>query len=136
VAMGGVFWVAVRDGLRRHRFKKAEATRWELNWLSNHPIQGSAAVIFKVAGNRLHTLFKQYDAHLLIPLHDSFVFEAPLELLEEVANETEKVMCRTVQDFFPTLKPRAEINLLDTSCWNKNGCSNSLEKWLATDNNK
>jgi len=118
------------SGLRRNRGIIGPPTNWELNWLSNHPIQGSAAVIFKVAGNRLAKLYERYDAHLIIPLHDSFVFEAPLNHLKVVAELTERVMCEAVQEYFPMLKPKAEINISNPDCWNK-GDLDPLGKWLA-----
>ena len=67
------------SGLKRYRAKSGEATRWERNWLTNHPVQGSAAVVFKAAGNRLDKLYQQYDARIILPLHDAFIFEAPLK---------------------------------------------------------
>ena len=55
------------SGLKRCRGKTGEATRWEKNWLTNHPVQGSAAVVFKAAGNRLDKLYPQYDARIIVP---------------------------------------------------------------------
>ena len=51
---------------------------WERNWMTNHPVQGSAAVVFKAAGNRLDRLYRACGARLVVPLHDAFVFEAPM----------------------------------------------------------
>jgi DNA polymerase-1 len=39
--------------------------------MKNHLVQGSAATVFKVAGNRLDRLYRRYDAWLLVPLHDA-----------------------------------------------------------------
>jgi DNA polymerase-1 len=103
---------------------------WELNWLGNHPIQGSAAVLFKVAGNRLTPLYEQYDAKLIIPIHDSFVFEAPLQHLSGVAELTALVMCEVVRESFPELHPKAEINIKHPECWNKEGDVGALDRWL------
>jgi DNA polymerase I len=117
-------------GLKRHRGKSGRADNWERNWLKNHPVQGSAAAVFKAAGNRLDKLYQAYDAKIIIPLHDSFIFEAPLEKLEEVAELTEKVMCYTLQEYFPELNPRVEINISRPECWNKDGDAESLERWI------
>jgi DNA polymerase-1 len=117
-------------GLRRHRAGSRQPTSWEQNWLVNHPVQGSAAVVFKAAGNRLDRLYRRYDAWLIVPLHDSFVFEAPLDVLEEVARLTERVMCEAVQEYFPQLRPRAEVNIIHPTCWNKEGHADSVEKWM------
>jgi hypothetical protein len=43
--------------------------------------RANAAVVFKTAGNRLDRLYRQYNAWLIIPLHDAFIFGAPLERL-------------------------------------------------------
>lgn len=98
--------------------------------MKNHRVQGSAAVVFKAAGNRLDRLYRQYDAWLTIPVHDAFVFEAPLEVLGTVADLTKRVMCDTVQEYFPELQPQAEVNISDPSCWNKDGHADALTKWL------
>jgi DNA polymerase I len=87
-------------------------------------------VVFKTAGNRLDRLYRQYGARLLIPLHDAFIFEAPLESLEEVTNLTARVMCETVQEYFPELRPRVEVNMQRPDCWNKEGDANALIRWL------
>ncbi|NQU63615.1 MAG: hypothetical protein HQ517_04940 [SAR324 cluster bacterium] len=118
------------SGLKRFRGKTGEANHWEKNWLTNHPVQGSAAVVFKTAGNRLDTLYQQYDARIIVPLHDSFVFEAPLTSLEKVTELTSRVMCDTLQEFFPLLRPQVEINISRPDCGNKDGKVDELEQWI------
>jgi DNA polymerase-1 len=118
-------------GLRRYRSSIGEATNWEKNWLTNHPVQGTAADLFKVAGTRLDRIYRQYDAKIIIPFHDAFVFEAPAESFEEVAKITDRVMCDTVREFFPELYPKTEANNVRPDCWNKDGDAESLVRWLA-----
>jgi DNA polymerase-1 len=118
------------SGLKRYRAKSGQATRWERNWLTNHPVQGSAAVVFKAAGNRLYRLYQQYGARIIIPLHDAFIFEAPLNELEIVAELTARVMCDTLQEYFPVLRPQVEVNISRPDCWNKDGDGEALERWL------
>ena len=98
--------------------------------MTNHPVQGSAAVVFKVAGNRLDKLYRRYDARLLVPLHDAYLFEAPLDTLQEVASLTGRVLCETVQEYFPVLQPRVETNIEYPACWNKDGRFDSVERWM------
>jgi len=123
-------YVSTMTGLKRYRGKTGASDSWERNWMTNHPVQGSAAVVFKAAGNRLDKLYRRYDARIIIPVHDAFIFEAPLENLEEVANLTERVMCDTLQEYFPKLQPKAEVNITRPDCWNKEGNTDDLDKWI------
>ncbi len=118
------------SGLKRYRAKNGEASRWERNWLTNHPVQGSAAVIFKAAGNRLDKLYQRYDARIIIPLHDAFIYEAPLDELETVSDLTARVMCDTLQEYFPELRPQVEVNNSRPDCWNKDGDGEELDRWI------
>jgi len=124
-------YVSTSSGLQRHRAdRRTPASAWERNWMTNHPVQGSAAAIFKDAGNRLDRLYPQYDAWLIVPFHDAFVFEAPLGVLDEVARLTAQVMCQTLQEHFPELRPRVEVNACHPECWNKEGHAGALERWF------
>ena len=120
------------SGLKRYRGKKGAASRWERNWLVNHPVQGSAAVAFKAAGNRLDKLYQQYGAQIIIPLHDAFIFEAPMDELEAVSELTSRVMCDTLQEYFPVLQPQVEVNISRPDCWNKDGDGDALSRWIAS----
>lgn len=44
---------------------------------ANAPIQGSSADIIKIAMVRLHEVLKDYQAHLLLQVHDELVLEVP-----------------------------------------------------------
>jgi len=130
-AYGGIRGCAyLCTGLRRQRAKVGRTGPWESNWLTNTPVQGSAAIVFKVAGNRLRRRYEHYGAKLILPLHDAFVFECPKHTLRSVAKITAEVMCSTVQEFFPVLQPRAEINIDHPECWNKDGKHRSLRLWM------
>jgi len=131
VDLGAIRGHATAAGnVRRYRNSRCYLDRGEQNWLKNHPVQGSAAVIFKYAGNRLDRLYKGYGARIIIPLHDSFVFEAPLEHLEQVAEETCTVMLQALREYYPDLEPRVEVNIDAPQCWNKDGETTALQVWL------
>ncbi|MEM8806778.1 MAG: DNA polymerase I [Cyanobacteria bacterium P01_G01_bin.38] len=49
----------------------------QLRAAANAPIQGSSADIIKVAMIQLHELLKDYQARLLLQVHDELVFEIP-----------------------------------------------------------
>jgi DNA polymerase-1 len=123
-------YVPTVSGLRRYRARRGAISAWERNWMTNHPVQGSAAVVFKAAGNRLDKLYRAYDAWLIVPLHDAYVFEAPIESIQQVGVLTGRVLCESVQEYFPLLRPRAEVNVKQPHCWNKDGRADSLERWM------
>lgn len=124
-------YASTHTGLKRYKSDPAKAlTFWERNWLTNHPVQGSACVVFKVAGNRLDRLYRQYEGRLIIALHDAYVYEAPLEFFGEVGKLTRRVMVEVVQEHFPQLRPQAEINDGRPECWNKDGHVESIDRWI------
>ena len=98
--------------------------------MTNHPVQGSAADMFKAAGNRLDRLYPALGARLIIPFHDAIVFEAPLDKMEVVANLTKEELCRAVQERFPQLNPQADVNIERPDCWNKSGKADTWEQWV------
>jgi DNA polymerase I len=89
-------------------------------------------VVFKEAGNRLDKLYRQYNARIIIPVHDAFIFEAPLEEMKTVAELTSRVMCEMLQEYFPVLRPRVEVNIDRPDCWNKDGDGDELERWISS----
>jgi DNA polymerase-1 len=118
-------------GLRRYRHRRGTLDFKQRNWLSNHPVRATAADIFKLAGIRLDCICPDNGASLVMTFHDAFIFETPLKRLTEVAELTGRVMIEAVQDYFPELRPRVELNISQPLCWNKDGRTESLEKWLA-----
>ncbi len=122
-------YVSTSTGLRRYRPGSDRLSRSDKNWMINMPVQGTAAALFKVAGNRLYRLYQAYDARLILAVHDAYVFEAPLDALNEVAELTKQVMAQTVQEYFPQLRPRVDLNISRQECWNKDGDATALERW-------
>ena len=123
--------VSTQSGLNRYRMNQGALNRSEKNWMINMPVQGTAAAIFKVAGNRLYQLYKPYNTKLILAVHDAFIYEAPLEHMEEVGKLTINVMVQAVIEYFPQLKPRIDLNDSQPQCWTKDGDAKSIERWIA-----
>jgi DNA polymerase-1 len=50
----------------------------------NHPIQGTAADIIKIAMKQLHEALNDYQARMVLQVHDELVLEVPEEELAEI----------------------------------------------------
>ncbi len=122
-------YVSTATGLHRNTSSHATPNNTK-KWMVNMPVQGTAAALFKIAGNRLRNLYKAYDTKLILAVHDAFVFEAPLARLEEVSKLTEQVMIQVIQEYYPQLKPRVDLNYSHPSCWTKDGDGESVTRWL------
>jgi DNA polymerase-1 len=118
------------SGLRSFRAGAGLASAHEKRSLGNAYVQGTAALVFFAAGNRLRQLYRRWGARLVIPVHDAFVFEAPRAHVEAVADLTRQVVLQAVQEWFPELCPRAEVNVAHPACWNHEGHHDSVERFL------
>ncbi len=123
-------YATVVSGLRRKIERRGRADSWTRNFLRNTPIQGSAAVIFKRAVALLDQAFRGSDTWIILPVHDAVVIECPTEAVEEVAERAAGIMRLALQTFYPSLKPKVEINNVAPSCWNKDGHGDSLVRFL------
>ncbi|MEL7083291.1 MAG: DNA polymerase I [Cyanobacteria bacterium J06597_1] len=75
---------------------KLKLTRYDAGSLraaANAPIQGSSADIIKLAMVKLHEILQDYQARLLLQVHDELVFELPPEEWEEL----QQVICDTME---------------------------------------
>jgi DNA polymerase I len=119
------------SGLRRFRAGTGSPTPHEERGMGNAYVQGTAALVFFDAGNRLQHLYRQHGARLIIPVHDAFVFGASVDRVQEVAELTRSVLVGTVQEWFPDLQPRAQVNIAHPECWNHEGNHDSVERFIA-----
>ncbi|MGB3640944.1 MAG: DNA polymerase I, partial [Rivularia sp. (in: cyanobacteria)] len=70
---------------------------------ANAPIQGSSADIIKIASIKIHELLQNYQARLLLQVHDELIFEVPPEELEELQIQIKSVMENAVELSVPLL---------------------------------
>ncbi|MBE9065572.1 DNA polymerase I [Leptolyngbya cf. ectocarpi LEGE 11479] len=74
---------------------------------ANAPIQGSSADIIKIAMIQLHKLLKDYQARLLLQVHDELIFEIPPEEWPELEQKITDTMESVVKLSVPL---KVEIN--------------------------
>jgi DNA polymerase I len=63
-----------------------------LRQAANAPIQGSSADIIKIAMIKLHQLLQNYQANMLLQVHDELVFEMPLTEWAELQPQIQQIM--------------------------------------------
>lgn len=68
---------------------------------ANAPIQGSSADIIKVAMIRMHELLKDYEARMLLQVHDELIFEVPPDEWDELKPKIESTMESAVSLIVP-----------------------------------
>ncbi len=82
---------------------------------ANAPIQGSSADIIKIAMVRLHEVLQNYQARLLLQVHDELVFEVPPSEWEELQPQIRSTMESAVELSVPlVVDVRAGQNWMET----------------------
>ncbi|PPJ64379.1 DNA polymerase I [Cuspidothrix issatschenkoi CHARLIE-1] len=82
---------------------------------ANAPIQGSSADIIKIAMVQLHEVLKNYEARLLLQVHDELVFEVPPQEWEELQPQIKSMMENAVSLSVPlVVDVRAGDNWMET----------------------
>ncbi len=81
---------------------------------ANAPIQGSSADIIKIAMIRLHQVLQDYQARLLLQVHDELVFEIPPDEWEDLEPKIKSTMESAVELKVPLLvEAHAAKNWMD-----------------------
>ncbi|MCJ8279586.1 MAG: DNA polymerase I, partial [Rivularia sp. ALOHA_DT_140] len=70
---------------------------------ANAPIQGSSADIIKIASIKIHQVLQNYQARLLLQVHDELIFEVPPQELEELQVKIKSVMENAIELSVPLL---------------------------------
>jgi DNA polymerase I len=82
---------------------------------ANAPIQGSSADIIKIAMKRMHEILRNYQARLLLQVHDELVFEVPPDEWEELQVHIKSTMEHAVELSVPLMVDvRAGDNWMET----------------------
>ena len=78
----------------------------------NAPIQGTSADIIKIAMLRVDELLRDYQAHLLLQVHDELVFEVPPDEVAELQPKIKAVMESAVE-----LSVKLEVDIHTGKNW-------------------
>lgn len=91
-----------------------------LNYLSiasNSPVQGSSADMLKLAMVYIHDALKQYDAKLVLCVHDEVIVEAEEKNVEEIAEVVKAAMVRAGEYYVKVVPVPVDGLIGDT--WSK-----------------
>jgi DNA polymerase-1 len=124
-------YASIVSGLKRHVPAGATGTPWSRNLLRNTPIQGSAAVVFKKAVVLLDAEFAGTSTQIVLPVHDSVLIECDLQAVDAVCERAAVLMGHALRHYYPQLQPRIDVYKVDVTCWNKDGRSDSFDRFLA-----
>lgn len=80
------------DKIEIDRLKLGQYDSQLLRAAANAPIQGSSADIIKIAMVKLHDILSNYQARLLLQVHDELVFEVPPSEWEELEPKIRETM--------------------------------------------
>jgi DNA polymerase I len=85
------------DEIDLSKFKPGQLDAQLLRAAANAPIQGSSADIIKIAMVKLHEILPNYQAQLLLQVHDELVFEVPPSEWEELQPRIRSTMENAVE---------------------------------------
>lgn len=114
-------------GLRRH----VATGRGSTNKHINTPVQAGAGVVFRKAVSNLYHHYRGTDTQLILPVHDAVVVECDVDDVAQVSADLGFIMSQAVRTYYPALRPRIDVNHMDTSCWNKDGQSDALVNFIS-----
>lgn len=118
-------------GAKRFRGASGPLSRWEERWAVNTPVQGTAASVLKVLMARLEGLLTALDAGVVLAPYDAVLIQHPLdERGGRAIDLTTNSMLEVMREIVPGSVPRVDVNNADPSCWNDEGRSDSIERFI------
>jgi len=109
---------------RKRRLPEITSDDWKLRGYAerqavNHPIQGTAADVAKIAMIRVNEVLRQLDAHLVLQVHDEFVIECAESQVEQALPLIRVAMEQIHKDGKPVLDVPLEANISVGSNWSE-----------------
>lgn len=108
-------------GRKRYFNLVANTPGWKMDKMQreggNHPIQGSAADMLKIATLLMFPKLVEYDARLVHQIHDELVVEALESNVEEVANIVQADMIKAGENILELVPVEVDCNIGDS--WSK-----------------
>jgi hypothetical protein len=122
-------YVETMTGMRRLRAGASTSSDWELRWYVNTLVQGAGAALLKLLLPHVSAVLAKDGGRIVLPPHDSLLVQYRLDD-PSVLGRVEAVMVEGFRGLCPQLRPRVEVNDKDPTCWNKDGHSDSIERFL------
>lgn len=94
-------------GGHRKRSGAGELNSNERRWALNQRIQGTASLIFKEAMIEIASLLGSQA--ILLPMHDAFLMQLPIEKLAEQTNAAKLIMEGSMRKYCPTIVPKVSL---------------------------
>ena len=95
----------------------------------NLPVQGGGADVLKMLLPWAHTYLSSVGGRILVPLFDSLVFQVPREVQKKATAVISRLMVMAMQSIYPELRPKLDVNDKDTTCWNKDGHGDAIDRF-------
>jgi DNA polymerase I-like protein with 3'-5' exonuclease and polymerase domains len=117
-------------GFKRYRGATGELSNWERRWAVNSVIQGGGAGVLKRMLPRIAAFLAEHGGRIILPIFDAVLVQFPLAQRDVAISGVERIMIATMRELYPPTRPRVSIEDKNITCWNKGGCSDSIERFI------